>query len=193
MSDTISRKDFLRSGWRQLFKPSDDGPEKKVPPPPPFLRPPGALPEAEFLETCEHCGECVEACHQDSIHVMPEALGEPMAGTPAIFPQIRPCFLCTDVPCVPVCPTGALQPIAVADIRLGTAVVDLNLCIAAKGETCDACVPACPFPGTAIRIDTTLSIPLVDPVHCTGCGMCVTACVAKPGAITIFPFEQVQV
>ena len=32
-----------------------------------FIRPPGALPEAEFLTTCERCRKCVEVCPVDAI------------------------------------------------------------------------------------------------------------------------------
>src|SRR5438105_3930740 len=41
-------------------------------PPPvslPVLRPPGALPEAEFTSTCSRCGHCAEVCPANAIQI----------------------------------------------------------------------------------------------------------------------------
>ncbi|NGX58346.1 MAG: Electron transport complex subunit RsxB [Chlamydiae bacterium] len=67
-------------------------------------RPPGALPEKEFLERCTGCDECMKACPVNVIMI------EDMEKRhPVIFPEKDPCIHCADTPCVSACPTGALQ------------------------------------------------------------------------------------
>ena len=45
------------------------------------LRPPGALPESDFLAACVRCGLCVRDCPYDTLHLAD--LGDPVvAGTP---------------------------------------------------------------------------------------------------------------
>jgi ferredoxin-type protein NapG len=116
--------------------------------------------------------------------------------------------MCTDIPCVPVCPSGALDEASVssyvnqkrsldaAKMRMGLAVVDENSCIATWGIQCDACYRACPLLGEAITIETTQNErtgkhaflkPVVHVDHCTGCGLCEHACVTQKAAIYVLP------
>ena len=63
------------------------------------LRPPGALPENEFLAACTRCGQCVQACPYDMLHLA--SLIAPMeAGTPYFVARDKPCEMCTDIPCM---------------------------------------------------------------------------------------------
>ena len=114
--------------------------------------------------------------------------------------------MCPDIPCVPVCPTGALDESSVTtngelDINaaeMGLAVVDDNSCIAFWGIQCDACYRACPLLGEAITIDYekndrtgkhAFMKPIVHADVCTGCGLCEKACVTEKAAIFILPRE----
>ena len=72
------------------------------------LRPPAALDEDDFLSTCIKCGMCVEACPYDTLKLAKPGDNKPL-GTPYFTPRDVPCYMCTDIPCVPVCPTGALD------------------------------------------------------------------------------------
>lgn len=151
-----------------------------------MVRPPGALPEAEFLAHCERCHACVEACPDGSIFSAGLRQGYDVHKTPMLEPDQAPCYLCTDIPCISACPTGALRPIPWEEIRIGEAIILSNLCLNRRGEACDACLKVCPFPGEAIRAGEG-GIPVVTPEHCTGCGQCAAACPAYPKAIAIRP------
>jgi ferredoxin-type protein NapG len=72
------------------------------------LRPPGALSETEFLKTCYRCGSCMDACKPRAIKVLQDN-DEEMSGTPYLDPDLQACELCSDVPCVHACPSGALR------------------------------------------------------------------------------------
>ncbi len=132
-----------------------------------WLRPPGALPEADFLESCTGCGDCVAACPHGSIRL----LAEPK--TPVIYPDEIPCYLCADFPCITACEPEALRPVGtVADVAMGLAVVSQRLCTAGQG--CNACVAQCPT--RAIAMDFASMDIGVDGNLCVGCGMCTHTC-----------------
>ncbi len=185
------------------------------------LRPPAALPEEDFLRTCIKCGLCVEACRNRESNIdketgkpRPETLKLAKAdtdgvtiGTPYFVPRDVPCYMCDDIPCVPACPTGALDEASVTndkgelDFRkmdMGLAVVDSNSCIAFWGIQCDACYRACPLMDEAIRLEYDRNPrtgkhaflkPVVDMNICTGCGLCEKACVTEKAAIFVLPRE----
>jgi ferredoxin-type protein NapG len=169
------------------------------------LRPPGALAEKDFLKTCIKCGLCVEACPYDTLLLAKPGDHKPL-GTPYFTPRDIPCYMCPDIPCVPVCPTGALDESSVTtdgelDINIadmGLAVIDDNSCIAFWGIQCDACYRACPLLGEAISViyeknERTGKHAFLKPVvhHniCTGCGLCEKACVTEKPAIFVLPRE----
>ena len=172
------------------------------------LRPPGALKEKDFLRACIKCGLCVEACPYDTLMLAAPGDNKPM-GTPYFVPRDMPCYMCTDIPCVPVCPTGALDESSVSkdgvlDINtadMGVAVIDDNSCIAFWGIQCDACYRACPLLGEAIVIEYSKNErtgkhaflkPVVVNDVCTGCGMCEKACVTEKAAIFVLPRETAE-
>ena len=171
------------------------------------LRPPGALDEEQFIKNCIKCGLCVEACPYDTLRLARPGDNLPI-GTPFFIPREVACYMCTDVPCVPVCPSGALDEGSVssfvnqkltldaAKLKMGLAVVDESSCIATWGIQCDACYRACPLLGEAITIETTKNErtgkhaflkPVVHVDHCTGCGLCEHACVTQKAAIYVLP------
>jgi ferredoxin-type protein NapG len=75
--------------------------------PRPVLRPPGALPEGEFLRTCYRCGSCGDACPVHAIKPV-EGLDEDLSGTPCLDADLQACDTCSALPCVHACPSGAL-------------------------------------------------------------------------------------
>ena len=170
-----------------------------------ILRPPGALEETDFLATCIKCGMCVEACPFDTLVLAGPGDNKPL-GTPFFIPREIPCYMCPDIPCVPVCPTGALDITKVStnnelDInkaRMGVAIVDDKNCIAFWGIQCDACYRACPLMDEAIFLKYEKNErtgkhaflkPVINTDICTGCGLCERACVTKKSAIIILPRE----
>ncbi len=184
------------------------------------LRPPGALPEEDFLKACIKCGLCAEACVNRESNIdketgkqrpgtlkMAKGGDHKLVGTPFFTPRDVPCYMCDDIPCVPVCPSGALDEASVTNdkgeldinmAQMGLAVVHKESCIAYWGLQCDACYRACPLLDEAISLEyqkndrTGKHAFLLPEVHsdvCTGCGLCEKACVTEKPAIFILPRE----
>ncbi len=152
-------------------------------------RPPGALADAsEFLNTCESCHACANACPYDAIEHYGPAFGI-LEGTPYIDPAKSPCHWCEDMPCIAACPSGALvreddEPVA----PIGKVSLDLNACLNTQGVLCDVCSYRCPTHVKAIRMVDRM--PALETDRCTGCGMCVYHCEAEPSAFRIVPTDQ---
>ena len=142
-------------------------------------RPPGAVPEAQFLELCTGCGACVTAC--------PESTLSTNDRYPEAHPEVHACVMCRDVPCAAACETGALLPIAPTAIRFGTVRALPRLCLnyspSGEDEPCDRCSDWCRAPG-ALRFDER-HLPVIDAALCTGCGLCAEHCAAYPKALTL--------
>ena len=171
-----------------------------------LLRPPAALDEDDFLSTCIKCGLCVEACPFDTLKLAKPGDNLPL-GTPYFVPRNIPCYMCVDIPCVPICPTDALDvkkvknkdgAFEIRQMQMGVAVVDVKSCIAFWGIQCDACYRACPLLGEAIEIvyeknertgKHAFLKPVVNTDICTGCGLCEKACVTEKPAIFVLPRE----
>jgi len=159
-----------------------------APQPDTLLRPPGARAGAGFLAACIRCGQCVEACPYDTLHLADLSAGLG-AGAPYLVARDVPCFLCADYDellCIAACPTTALQQVETEDIAMGVAVLDQQTCLAYNDVVCRACWHACPFPGSAIEFDAKLR-PVVRADACIGCGLCEHACLADPAAIAVRP------
>jgi ferredoxin-type protein NapG len=184
------------------------------------LRPPAALPEADFLKACIKCGLCAEACvnrdsnknsdgtKREGTLKMAKGGDHQVIGTPYFIPTEVPCYMCDDVPCVPVCPTGALdmksilnekEELDINKARMGLAVVHKESCISYWGIQCDACYRACPLQGEAIVIEHhknertgkhAFLLPIVHSDVCTGCGLCEQACVTEKPAIFVLPIDK---
>jgi len=107
--------------------------------------------------------------------------------------------MCEDIPCIPACPTNALDHdlTDINESRMGLAVVvDQETCIAFLGLRCEVCFNVCPIRGDAITLDYqhntrsgkhALFIPVVHSEACTGCGLCEKACILEEAAIKILP------
>jgi len=154
-----------------------------------FLRPPGALPEKEFLAACIGCGQCANVCPNKCITLHGLESGVENRATPKISARAQACILC--MACTQVCPTHALtklEPTAegIRAVKMGTAVVSEDLCYSFAGRTCGVCYRACPLPGKAMTVGL-FEQPFVHAEHCVGCGLCEAACVHMPQAIRVIP------
>jgi ferredoxin-type protein NapG len=199
----IERRQFFRRGLGELLKPlakALEPIEKTLAPlnkpasatssPPPqtvplslWLRPPGALSEKKFLETCSRCGECVSVCPADAIRLDPT--GEKGGGAPYIVAADSPCVACDGLLCMSSCPSGALVPTPLTQIKMGTAVWRDHLCVRPSDQDCRLCADACPL-GTA-ALEIVGRDVLVKPLGCIGCGLCENVCPTEPKSITVIP------
>ncbi|MDB1125561.1 ferredoxin-type protein NapG [Vibrio algarum] len=162
------------------------------------IRPPGALAEPEFLNSCLRCGLCVQACPYDTLKLA-TMLSPVATGTPYFTARSIPCEMCDDIPCVVECPSGALDKglTDIAKAKMGTAVlIDHETCLNWQGLRCDVCYRVCPLIDEAITLEPIRNqrtgvhasfIPTVVSDKCTGCGKCEEACVLEETAIKVVP------
>lgn len=156
------------------------------------LRPPGSAMENQFSGLCLRCGNCIRACPAGII--VPD-LGR---GGPGSFLspelQFRRDYCREDcVRCTEVCPSGAIEPVALAakaQAQIGIARVNMDICLLSDERECSACRNRCPF--DAIRIpfsNETYSLTVeVVADRCPGCGACEVACPTTPAkAIVVIP------
>ncbi len=150
------------------------------------LRPPGALPEAQFLEVCIACQECVRVCPTHGLQAAFLQTGAVGIGMPVLVPRLGGCALgvsCNQL-CEQVCPVAAIRPVRKQDLKLGTARVDHTLCLAwDQGVKCLVCVEACQYQA-AIPYQGRVT---VDKNKCVGCGFCESGCPVPGSAIHVFP------
>ncbi len=145
-----------------------------------IIRPPGALPEPEFLATCVRCGECIKACPTNTLQA--DGLTRGLHGFWAPRHQMRlgaceqDCNLCGQV-----CPTAAIRNIPLEEkkfARIGTAVIFKNHCIAWEGDkACLVCDEVCPYNAIIFQSRGKRGRhPVVVESRCNGCGFCENKC-----------------
>jgi ferredoxin-type protein NapG len=148
-----------------------------------WLRPPGAVSEKSFLQTCTRGGECVKACPAACIKI--DGGGSKGAGAPYIDADTSACVVCDGLYCMNVCPSGALVPTSINDIDMGTAVWYQHSCTRDSGSDCRICVDDCPLGETAIKVNGREIA--VQPLGCVGCGICQMHCPTSPKSIVVIP------
>ncbi|MCR5326934.1 MAG: 4Fe-4S dicluster domain-containing protein [Bacteroidales bacterium] len=133
----------------------------------PLLVPPGAGSVKNFYDSCTACQLCVTACPNKVLRPSTdlEHLLQPRMGYENSF--CRPeCTACSEV-----CPAGAISPVDRDEktlIRIGTAVVDPETCLAALGkEGCGNCERHCPTGAISM---VTIEIPETQSVDSGGVG-----------------------
>jgi MauM/NapG family ferredoxin protein len=155
-----------------------------------LIRPPGSLPESQFLANCVRCGECMKVCPTNALQPASSQAGPEGLWTPVLVPKIGYCeYYCSL--CTQVCPTGAIKELKIrekAKVRIGSAWINKNRCIPySLGRACTVCQEKCPTSPKAIKmIETEMAlpdgtwaaqeVPIVDLDKCIGCGICETKC-----------------
>lgn len=183
----LRRREFFRNAVGRTIRPLADYLEERMGKAPAEwgrLRPPGAIGEDRFNDTCLRCGNCVTICPATAIFSLGDDAGK-AAGTPVIDPDQAACVVCDGLKCTHVCPSGALQPLFHAsDIDMGVAEVYPSLCVRSSGEACRLCVDLCPLGASAIRFVDD-GPPEVLAAGCVGCGVCQLYCPTSPKAIVV--------
>jgi ferredoxin len=180
-----------------------------------LIRPPGSLPEEEFLAKCVRCGECLRVCKTNGLHPTVLEAGLEGAWTPRLIPRIGHCeYTCTL--CSQVCPSGAIKPQELPkkqSLAIGKANIDHTRCIPWvayarlpelqenwKDHNCAVCEEVCPVPTKAIHFNVykdekgrELRRPFVREEICTGCGFCEYACPVVGKSALILKGIQPQV
>ncbi|MCF8031156.1 MAG: 4Fe-4S binding protein, partial [Desulfohalobiaceae bacterium] len=146
-----------------------------------LIRPPGALPEDDFLNRCIRCGLCLRICPTDMLQPAMGHSGWSGFQTPVAVARSGPCEPgCTL--CGEVCPSRAIRALPREEkvwAKMGTAVVDRRKCLAWEwGERCLVCDEACPYGAVDLSREPGMqvSVPHVREDRCTGCGACEFAC-----------------
>ena len=159
------------------------------------VRPPGSVPEQEFLQMCIRCGECFKACPNNVLQ--PEGFQQGLEGlwTPMVNANWAGCESSCNA-CGQVCPTGAIRALPLEEkrvARMGLAIVNESTCLPfAQSEACDLCVQECDAAGyhaieytqVGVELDergqpiegTGFAAPVVLADKCVGCGLCQTRC-----------------
>ncbi|QTA81648.1 4Fe-4S cluster protein [Desulfonema limicola] len=166
--------------------------------PPGLLRPPGSLPEPDFLALCVRCGECMAVCPTNTLQPLWFKAGFTGIFSPAITPRRRYCDpRCSR--CGQVCPTGAIQEL-LPDQRIwaktGTAVILRQKCLAWEHQkSCMVCDEVCPFNAIEFKKEpgNPFAVPHVKEDKCAGCGYCEHFCpVQNQAAIVISPMGELR-
>jgi MauM/NapG family ferredoxin protein len=144
------------------------------------LRPPGALPEPEFLARCVRCGLCAAACPTNTLQPAWLASGALGMFSPVVTPARGFCDPACHA-CARACPTTAIRGLAHERTfaKIGTAEVLRDHCLAwAKKKRCLVCDEVCPYDAIALKPEPgyTVGVPHVDPARCAGCGFCEKHC-----------------
>jgi ferredoxin len=160
-----------------------------------FVRPPGSVPEPEFLQMCIRCGECFKACPYNVLQPMGFQQGLEGLWAPYVVADHAGCAPSCNA-CGQVCPTGAIRALPLEEkkvARMGLAIVNQQTCLPfANREACQLCVDECAAAGyhaiEFTRVHTQIDdegrpiegsgfvAPVVLADKCVGCGLCQMQC-----------------
>ena len=156
MGTAINRAQFLRGDFAGRTTP---------------IRPPWSRPEADFVECCSPCGDCIRACPQ---HIIDKGRG----GFPRIDFSRGECLFCGE--CAQVCAPGVLAVQPDADTASQPWAVRASIgerCLAGRGVECRSCGDQCE--SGSIRFQLVVggvARPILEQATCNGCGACYGVC-----------------
>ena len=151
----------------------------------PKLRPPGAVVEEKFLQLCDGCEECADACEYGVLKLLSDENDSNV--TPIIIPSENPCYMCKDFLCIEACNRGALLK-KNKKKGIGNAYIVKKKCFAYNNQMCDYCFDRCPEQGKAIIMEN--GKPIIITEKCTGCGMCEYICPAPDKGVIVLPTRK---
>lgn len=152
--EVINRRQLLRGDIRGIHAPQ---------------RPPWAVPEPNFIQSCTRCDACIDACEEQILY-------RGSGGYPEISFKQAGCSFCGD--CLQVCETGSLQashpaPSLAWELRAQIK----SSCLSSNGVVCRACGDACDTRAIQFQLQTGgRATPAIDLTLCNGCGECFAVC-----------------
>jgi len=156
MAAAISRAQFLRGDFSGKASP---------------IRPPWSGPEAEFVDHCTGCGDCIRACPQ---HILEKGRG----GLPQVDFSRGECLFCGD--CTRICTPGALAMARLQDTGAEPWPIKASIgkgCLTTRGVECRSCGDHCEADTIRFRLVVGgAAAALLDQTACNGCGACYAAC-----------------
>ena len=161
-----------------------------------LIRPPGAIPETEFLRTCIRCGECMKSCLTNTLQPCLWESGFSGLWTPKMELRLAPCDQNCNV-CGKVCPTQAIRSVSLEEktnAKVGTAVLRKEMCLVwAENKLCLICDEICPYNAIVFRPVEGYRRPFVIASKCNGCGFCEQRCPVKgESAIVVVPNGEIR-
>ncbi len=161
-----------------------------------LIRPPGAIPEDEFLRTCIRCGECMKSCLTNTLQPSLWESGLSGLWTPKMDLRLAPCDQNCNV-CGKVCPTQAIRSLSLEEknhAKVGTAILRKELCLVwAQNKICLICDEICPYNAIVFRPVEGYRRPVVIASKCNGCGYCEQRCpVSGESAIVVVPHGEIR-
>lgn len=129
------------------------------------LRPPWAIDEYEFVNTCTACGACRLACETNIIKL-------DKRNQPCVDFNEGECTFCKN--CVEACENEALF---YTDTPWSTATTVNSSCLAHNHVHCQSCSDHCEQQAIHFAISTHgISKPKINSQSCNGCGACISIC-----------------
>jgi polyferredoxin len=161
-----------------------------------LIRPPGALPETDFLQTCIRCGECMKSCITNTLQPCFWESGLAGFWTPKMDLRFAPCEQNCSV-CGRVCPTQAIRSLPLdekTNAKVGTAVLRKEMCLVwAQDKLCLICDEICPYNAIVFRTVEGYRRPFVIASRCNGCGFCEQRCpIEGDSAIIVTPGGEIR-
>jgi polyferredoxin len=161
-----------------------------------LIRPPGAIPETEFLRTCIRCGECMKSCLTNTLQPCLWESGFSGLWTPKMELRLAPCDQNCNV-CGKVCPTQAIRSLSLEEktyAKAGTAILRKEMCLVwTQNKICLICDEICPYNAIVFRPVEGYRRPVVIASKCNGCGFCEQRCpVRGESAIVVVPDGEIR-
>jgi ferredoxin len=161
-----------------------------------IIRPPGALPEKLFLDTCARCGECLRSCVTNTIQMSFLEAGLEGMWTPRLLMRHAYCEQSCNL-CGRVCPTQAIRSLPMEDrkyAKIGTAVLKKERCLVwAQDKLCLICDEQCPYNAIVFKVVDGMRRPFVQANKCNGCGVCEKVCpIEGDSAVVVVPTNEIR-
>lgn len=161
-----------------------------------IIRPPGSLPEKEFLRTCIRCGECMKSCVTNTIQPCFWESGFSGLWSPKLDLRLAACEPNCNI-CGRVCPTQAIRLLPLDEkthAKVGNAVLWKEKCLVwAQNKLCLICDEICPYNAIVFRPIEGYRRPVVIASRCNGCGYCEQKCPVKgESAIVVVPDGEIR-